>query len=412
MALAGTLGVGNIVGVASALYMGGPGAIFWMLVSGLVVSVLKYAEILLAVRHRRTTPQGQLSGGAHYYIYDSLSRRGHAGAGRVIACLFSLLCLLNAWTMGSVLQVNAAAGAMQNLLRPGVGLPALVTGGALAVLCAAVMTGGSRRIAAMTERLVPLMTLCYVGLCVAVLVLRWERLPAAVGEVLQDAFSGARCAQEGGCSWRTVGAGCLGTLTSRALRSGVMRGLVSNEAGCGTAPMAHAAARAARPVTQGLLGVIEVFVDTVLLCTITALALLVSDSGMAPFGVDGVANARAAFTSVLGEWSGVVFGLSILLFATATIFCWAHYGLTAVAGLVDTLQRPAWRVRAEKGFTCVFCLTLVLGATAAPGVAWDMADVAIGSMTILNLLFLLAERKEIVSQTRAFLDTSGSTVQK
>jgi AGCS family alanine or glycine:cation symporter len=401
MALAGTLGVGNIVGVASALYVGGPGSIFWMAFSGLVVSVLKYAEILLAVRHQRTGPGGTLSGGAHVYIFDSLARRGHPGAGRFLAAAFGVLCLVNALTMGSVLQINAAAGAMAEG-GGGFSIPPLVTGGAMALLCAAVMAGGSRRIAAMTEKLVPFMTLGYLGLCVAVLILRRERLSGAIGDIFRCAFAFAYpdTSSEG---HRALWAGLLGMITSQALKSGVMRGLVSNEAGCGTAPMAHATVRTDSPAAQGMLGIVEVFVDTVLLCTLTALCMMVSDSGIAPYGADGVSNARAAFTSVLGSWAGGVFSVSILLFAAATVFCWAHYGLTALSGLTGILGHPEWNRVPKLVFTVAFCSSLVFGSVAAPDLAWNMADTAIGLMTVLNLTFLLLEHREIAWETQRFL---------
>ena len=182
-----------------------------------------------------------------------------------------------------------------------------------------------------------------------------------------------------------------------------MRGLVSNEAGCGTAPLAHAAANTDSPAAQGILGIVEVFVDTVLLCTVTALCMMVSDSGMTPYGADGVNNARATFTSVLGNWAGGVFAVSILLFAAATVFCWAHYGLTAMSGLTGTLGHPEWNRKAGRVFTVIFCGSLVFGSVAAPALAWDMADVAIGLMTVLNLTFLLLEHREIAEETRRFM---------
>lgn len=193
MALAGTLGVGNIAGVATALWLGGPGAIFWMIFSGLAVTVLKYAEIVLAIRHRRRTANGTV-GGAPYYISDLLFARGHAGAGRLLACLFAWLCLLNALTMGSVLQINAAASALHGAF----GLPPLVTGLTAAGLCAVVMSGGASRIAALTERLVPFMTVGFLLLCGAVLILRRERLPDAVAAILREAFSPANAGAAAG----------------------------------------------------------------------------------------------------------------------------------------------------------------------------------------------------------------------
>lgn len=378
LALAGTLGVGNIAGVATALWLGGAGAVFWMVISGLLVMVLKYAEILLAIRHRRQTPAGPV-GGAPYYISDLLRTRGRPVAGRLLAGLFALLCVVNALTMGSILQVNAAASAMQGAF----GLPPIVTGMAVAVLCAAVMSGGATRIATLTERLVPVMTVGFLLLCAAVLILRRERLPSAVSGILKGAFSTSG-----------VGAGGCGFLVSRALRVGVMRGLVSNEAGCGTAPMAHAAADAAGPAAQGVLGMVEVFVDTVLLCSVTALTILVSDSGYMAFGADGAACARCAFTSVLGEWAGYPFAVAMLLFALGSAFCWAHYGLTCMDHLVPRHTRAG-----RGGFTVAFCGALLLGAGAAPALAWSLADTAIALMTLLNLCFLWLGAGEVADET-------------
>ena len=383
MALAGTLGVGNIAGVATALWLGGPGAIFWMIFSGLAVTVLKYAEIVLAIRHRRRTANGTV-GGAPYYISDLLFARGHAGAGRLLACLFAWLCLLNALTMGSVLQINAAASALHGAF----GLPPLVTGLTAAGLCAVVMSGGASRIAALTERLVPFMTVGFLLLCGAVLILRRERLPGAVAAILREAFSPANAGA-------AAGGGVGGFLLTRAVRVGVMRGLVSNEAGCGTAPMAHAAADTDSPATQGVLGMLEVFVDTVLLCSITALTVLVGDTGYTAFGADGAACARAAFTSVLGNWAGGVFGISVFLFALASAFCWAHYGMTCVGYL--RARRPGTGLCWRMLFTLAFCSALILGALMAPSLAWTLADAAIAAMTILNLSCLLLGAREIAA---------------
>lgn len=391
LALAGTLGVGNIAGVATALWLGGPGAVFWMIFSGLAVMVLKYAEILLAVRHRRVSPEGKV-GGAPYYISDLLDRGGHPTSGvlgRLFAGLFALLCILNALTMGSILQINAAASAMQGAF----GLPSLLTGIAAAGLCAAVTLGGASRIARLTERLVPLMTVGFLILCAAVLILRRERLPGAVRDILKGAFSA-----------ESAGAGGLGFLLSRGLRIGIMRGLVSNEAGCGTAPMAHAAADTDSAAAQGILGMVEVFVDTVLLCSITALTILVSDTGYTAFGEDGAACARNAFTSVLGEGAGYGFAVAVLLFALGSAFCWVHYGLTCVGYLCR--RRTEREKTARVLFICGFCGTLVAGSVTAPDVAWELADAAIACMTVLNLIFLWVGRREIIAETEVFLHRS------
>ena len=379
VALAGTLGVGNIVGVASALYFGGAGAVLWMLVSALVAMILKYAEITLALRHRRYDPAGQPVGGAPYYILDGLTRIGLPRLGGFLAALFALLCLVNAVTMGSLLQVNAVAGAMET----GFGIPPVATGVGVAILAAVALRGGARRIAALTEKLVPLMTVGFLVACVAVLILRRDRIPRALLAIWTDA-----------CHPTTAGAGVLGFLLSKGLRYGVMRGLVSNEAGCGTAPMAHAAAHTDLPARQGLFGLVEVFVDTVLLCTVTALCILGSDSGPDAFGEDTVKTAQAAFSSVLGDFAGGFFALAMLLFGVATVLCWAHYGMTCA----DYLGRGSPYPR--RLYAVSLTVATLVGAVTAPTLAWSVADTAIALMTVLNLMILLLLHREVEEETR------------
>ncbi|MBQ9150864.1 MAG: alanine:cation symporter family protein [Clostridia bacterium] len=383
VALAGTLGVGNIVGVASALYFGGAGAVLWMLVSALVAMVLKYAEITLAVRHRRTPPDGQPMGGAPYYIEDGLSHAGFPRLGKVSAAIFALLCLLNAITMGSFLQINAVAGAMEE----GFAIPPILTGLVIAILSVTVVKGGAKRISALTEKLVPFMTLGFLVACIAVLFLRRERIPAALTSIWQDAWHPA-----------TAGAGIGGFLLSKGLRFGVMRGLVSNEAGCGTAPMAHAAADTDLPARQGLFGLVEVFVDTVLLCTVTALCILVSDSGPDAFGEDTVRTAQAAFSSVLGDWAGWFFAVAMLLFGVATVICWAHYGMTCADYLV---RGRKCKQTAETVYIILLAASLVIGSVTTPTLAWTLADTAIALMTVVNLGVLLLMQKEVKTETEA-----------
>ncbi len=385
VALAGTLGVGNIVGVATALYLGGAGAVLWMLLSALVAMVLKYAEVVLGLRHRRAAVGADgrptYAGGAPYYIEDGFSARGHIRAGRVLAAVFAALCLVNALTMGSLLQINAVAGAMEQAFA----VPPLLVGGLVALLSVVAVLGGARRISALTERLVPLMTVGFLALCIAVLILRRERIPEALSAIWQDARHP-----------REAGAGALGFLLSRGARYGVMRGLISNEAGCGTAPMAHAAAETDSPAAQGVFGLVEVFVDTVLLCTVTALAVLVSDSGPDAFGEDGVRTAQAAFSSVLGPWAGGFFALSILLFGVATVLCWAHYGRTCA----DYLARGRAGRLSDGLYLTALTVSLLLGTALSPALAWTVADAAIALMTLLNLGVLLLMQGEVAEETR------------
>lgn len=388
VALAGTLGVGNIVGVASALYFGGAGAVLWMLISALVAMVLKYAEITLAVRHRRISPDGQPTGGAPYYIQDGLSHAGLPRLGKALAAVFALFCLLNAITMGSFLQINAVAGALEE----GFSVPPLLTGIGIALLSVTVVKGGAKRISALTERLVPFMTLGFLVICAAVLILRHDRIPTALTAIWQNAWHPA-----------TAGAGIGGFLLSKGLRLGVMRGLVSNEAGCGTAPIAHASANTDLPARQGLFGLVEVFVDTVLLCTVTALCILVSDSGPHAFGEDVTRTAQAAFSSVLGSWAGGFFALSILLFGVATVICWAHYGMTCV----DYLAGGKGKHFAEMGYMLLLVVSLVVGSVTAPTLAWMLADMAIALMTLVNLGILLLLQNEVKNETDILLSPHG-----
>lgn len=386
VALAGTLGVGNIVGVASALYLGGPGAVLWMVVSALVAMVLKYAEITLALRHRRFDSEGLPTGGAPYYIEDGMKALGLPRPGRLLAAVFALLCLVNAITMGSFLQINAAASAMEE----GFSVPPVVTGAAVAIVAAVAALGGAKRVSALTEKLVPFMTVGFLVVCLAVLLLRRDRVPAALLSIWEDALHPA-----------SAGGGILGYLTAGGIRYGVMRGLVSNEAGCGTAPMAHVAADVDLPARQGLFGLVEVFVDTVLLCTVTALCILVSDSGPAAFGEDVTRTAQAAFSSVLGDWAGGFFALSILLFGVATVLCWAHYGMTCVGYLTQGRRSRAWWGKAA--YILLLAATLAAGAVATPKLAWEAADTAIALMTVLNLLFLLLQSREVREETNRLL---------
>lgn len=385
VALAGTLGVGNIVGVASALYLGGAGAVFWMLVSALLAMILKYAEITLSVRHRRTDRKGRPYGGAPYYIEDGMKSLGFSGWGKLLAALFAILCLGNAVTMGSFLQINAVAGAMEE----GFSVHPLVTGSTVAILAVVTALGGAKRIAKLTEKLIPFMTVGFLVVCIAVLVLRRERIPSAFLSIFADAFHP-----------KTAGAGVMGYLTAGGVRYGVMRGLVSNEAGCGTAPMAHAAAETDSPARQGLFGLVEVFVDTVLLCSVTALCILVSDSGPMAYGEDVTRTASAAFSSVLGEWAGGFFALSILLFGVATVVCWAHYGMNCVQYLFGGERR---RRISEGIYVIMLAASLTVGSVTAPTLAWMVADAAIAVMTLLNLTVLVLMRREVKVETQVLL---------
>ena len=386
LALAGTLGVGNIVGVANAIAVGGAGAIFWMWVSALVAMLLKYAEILLAVAHRR---EGKhvFFGGAYYYIRDRLIQLHQEKLGAFLAGFFAVFMIVCALSMGCVIQVNAVSSAFAGVLS----LPAWVGGVLILLLSLPVIVKGSRGIASLTEILVPIMSAGYVILSVTVLAVRHEAVGGAFVRIFSEAFS----------PW-SIGGGILGFLTSVALRTGTMRGLLSNEAGCGTAPTAHAAADAHSPAAQGIWGIFEVFVDTILLCTATALVILVSLPQVEMLGHDPVMMTIRAYSTVLGGWSEWFFLAAICCFGYATVLCWAGYGMESLAYLGG---RGIWRFL----YILTFAICTVIGSLAAPDGVWDIADFSIAVLTTINLWMLILMRREIKDETERWISLSRGT---
>ena len=380
LALAGTLGVGNVVGVASALLIGGAGAIFWMWVSALLAMVLKYAEILLAVLHRQSNRDGSHFGGAVYYIRACFTERRHPKFGLLLSVIFSLLMILNALCMGCVVQVNAVASASAGVL----GISTLLVGILLLILTVPIIVRGSKSISALTEYLVPVMSLGYAVLSIAALLLRREVFFPTLGRIFSEA----------GRSMSALG-GATGFLTSRALRVGTMRGLLSNEAGCGTAPTAHASANTSSPAAQGVWGIFEVFVDTIVLSTMTALVILTAFPDLHDFGLSPVMLTVRAYSSILGTWSEYFFVAAIFCFGYATLICWAGYGMESV----DAISR---KTRYKLIYLSAFCVCIPLGASIAPNAVWSLSDFAIASLTSINLAVLLLMRKSIRRETRRF----------
>ncbi len=381
LALAGTLGVGNIVGVASAIALGGPGAVLWMWVSALCAMLLKYGEIVLAMRHRHRDREGVLHGSAMSYIRDGLGQRGLPVLGRAVSSCFAVLCLVNALSMGSVLQAHAVSGAFEDAF----GLSPVLTGVVLASLTFLVIRRGSGGVMKLTEKLVPLMSLGYLVLSVAVLALRAEALPSAMASILQNALTPS-----------AAGGGVLGFLLSRGIRYGTMRGLLSNEAGCGTAPMAHATAENTEAARQGVMGIFEVFVDTVLLCTVTALVILVSLPDTGAYGDRYMSITLDAYAATLGQGAVSFMAVAVLCFGFATVLCWAHYGMECV----HFLSR---RTGVKKAFVILYSASVLWGAVGASGLVWELADLAIGLMTLINLGALFLMRGEIREETRRWL---------
>jgi len=386
LALAGTLGVGNIVGVASAIALGGAGAVFWMWLSALAAMLLKYAEVLLGLRYRKKV-RGEWHGGAPYYIKEGLARRGARGLGIILAALFAVLCILDSFMTGCSIQSAAVSSALEGVLR----IPSAVSGVILAVICTALLMRGTGAVMRVTELLVPVMCGGFLILSFFCMAARPREIWPALGLIFRDAL-------------RPEGAvfGVGGFLLSRAVRFGTMRGLLSNEAGCGTSPFAHAAADVKSPVEQGFWGIFEVFVDTILLCTVTAIVIIMNFDAVSELSGNPMMLAIRAYSCAFGGvWARFVEGflaLSILCFGFATLLCWAHYGLECVGYL-------SGKKRYRTLYILLFALMIFLGATAAEGALWNIADFVIGAMILIHVPLLCFFSGEVLRETEGYFGT-------
>jgi alanine or glycine:cation symporter, AGCS family len=357
-ALASTVGVGNIAGVATAISIGGPGALFWLWVSGVLGMCTKFAEIVIALHYREPDAAGQMRGGAMYVLRKGL---GLPWLGTVFAALVALA----AFGIGNMVQANSVAASLQASFR----VDPSTTGLLLAALTAAVILGGIKRIGQFTEYLVPFMALFYLAGGLFILVRFASEIPAAISLVMTSAFEGS--AATGGFAGATV---------MLAMRYGIARGLFSNEAGLGSAPLVHAAARTDHPVRQGLYGIFEVFVDTILVCTTTGLVILVT--GVWSSGTTGAEMAGSAFSIGLpGTWGNIVVTTSLVLFAYSTVIGWSYYGETAIVYLFGA--------RAAMPYKLAWLVFIYLGAVGSLHLVWDVADTLNGLMAIPNLIAVL-----------------------
>ena len=367
LALAGTLGVGNITGVASAMTAGGPGAVFWMWIGALAAVPVKYAEVRLAVRYRERTSEGW-RGGAMYVIRDGF---GGTRAACWLAALFAVLCAANALVTGNLIQSNAAVSLLPQDRR-------MLWGLLLSVLVALSVCFGTRHIERVAARLMPALTAFYITVCFLAILPRAAMLPGILSTIVRAAFS-----------VRAFGGGMLGFSMREALRFGIMRGIFSNEAGCGTSPTAHAAADTDSEHNQALLGVCEVIFDTLILCTLSALVLLTADGvgGVIPWhGLgDAAPVVMDAFRLLCGSRLSAGVRIATVLFAYASIIAQIYYGLTAVGFLSE--KKTAGRL-----FLALSVLMPLFGAAVSPGVMWLAADLLLGSMTVLNCAVLLLLR--------------------
>jgi len=375
-ALASTVGVGNIAGVATAIYLGGPGAVFWLWVSGLLGMATKYAEITVALHYREKDASGMMRGGAMYVLKKRL---GWPWLGSV----FALLTALAAFGIGNMVQANSVADALKATFH----VPPWATGVALVTLTAVVILGGIKSIVRVTEWLVPFMAVFYLIGAAVVLALHASHLPHAFALIFDGAFSGT--AAVGGFAGSTV---------MLAMRYGIARGLFSNEAGLGSAPMVHCAADTDHPVRQGMYGVFEVFVDTLLICTATALVILVTETWNS--GITGAALSTKAFeTGLPGTFGDVIVTGGLMLFAFSTLLGWSCYGETGVVYLLGA--------KAVLPYRLAWLVFVYLGATGSLHLVWDIADTLNGLMAIPNLIGLLASIPLLLRLQREFFSRSA-----
>lgn len=373
-ALAATVGTGNIAGVAGAIAIGGPGAVFWMWISALLGMCTKFSEVTLAVHFREKNRQGDWTGGPMYYIKNGLGPKW-----RWMAVLFALLGVLTVFGTGNATQVNTITSAINTALlnyhvidASSVSASSLIIGIIIAVLVALILLGGIKRIGRVAEMLVPFMALLYIILALGVIFLNIDRVPGVFASIIEGAFSPA-----------SVTGGVVGSFFL-SMQKGVARGIFSNEAGLGTGSIAHATADTDHPVKQGFFGIFEVFADTIVICTMTALVILCSGVSVS-YGTDAGAELTInGFITTYGSWVSIFTAVALCCFAFSTILGWGLYGTRCIEFLFGS-----W---INKPFMVVYSLVAVIGATADLGLLWSVAETFNGLMSIPNLiaLFLLS----------------------
>ncbi len=352
IALSGTLGVGNIAGVAAAIAAGGAGAVFWMWVSAFFAMIIKYAEVCTAVIFKKDG-----HGGASYYIEQGL----HC---KKLARLFSVIIIFSSFCIGNIVQSSAAAEA----INVSFGISKLTVGIVFAVITFSLLKGGINRIASFSSVVIPILSLGYVILSLAIIIKNRYMLPDILKNIISDAFN-----------FSSVRGGILGIFTSKAIRFGASRGVLSNEAGCGTAAYAHSSANN-DPVNQGLFGIFEVFVDTVLLCTLTAFVVLIAfPTGVC--GDNGMQLATDAY-SIAGSFGGNFVAISSAIYAVASVVCWSFYGSESLIYLSSSKNSR----KLNCIYIIVYSFTGVLGAIFAPKLVWELADLSISAMAIINII--------------------------
>ena len=383
-ALAATVGTGNVAGVAGAIAIGGPGAVFWMWISALLGMCTKFAEVTLAVHFRETNAQGDLVGGPMYYIKNGLDKKWH-----FLAYLFAAFGVLAVFGTGNATQVNTITTAIDSALSSFNILPAdavklvnLIIGVALAIIIALILIGGIKRIGNVTSKLVPFMAIMYIVLALGVIFFHIKAVPAVFASIIEGAFHPA-----------SVTGGVVGSFFM-SMKKGVSRGIFSNEAGLGTGSIAHACADTKKPVKQGFFGIFEVFVDTIIICTMTALVILCSGVPVNYGEAAGAELTIGGFTAVYGNWVSIFTAVAMCCFAFSTIIGWGLYGTRCIEFLLGS--------RSNMPFMVLYSLTAIVGATMNLGLMWSIAETFNGLMVIPNLIAVFLLSGVVVKMTKEY----------
>ncbi|MDB2792359.1 sodium:alanine symporter family protein [Clostridioides difficile] len=378
-ALAATVGTGNIVGVATAIKAGGPGALFWMWIAAFFGMATKYSEGVLAIKYRTKDKNGQVSGGPMYYIVNGMGEKW-----RPLAIFFAISGILVALLgIGTFTQVNSITDAINNSF----GIDPRITGVVLAVFVALVVFGGLKSISNVATKIVPFMAVIYVVICGIILISFWNKIPETFMLIIKSAFTPTAAT-----------GGFLGATMSLAIRNGIARGVFSNESCLGSAPIAAAAAKTEWPAEQGLISMTGTFIDTIIICTLTGFSLVIS--GVWCSDLNGAVMTQAAFNGAIPTFGPILLTVSLTLFAFTTILGWSYYGERCFEFLFG--------VKGMNGYRTVFVAMVLLGAFLKLEVVWIIADIVNGLMAIPNLIALLALSPIIVSETKKYFEHINS----
>ena len=391
-ALAATVGTGNIVGVAGAIIVGGPGAVFWMWVIAFFGMMTNYSENVLGIYYRRKNSKGEWSGGAMYYLHDGLgSKKNCRVIGKVLAVLFYVFCLIASFGIGNMTQVNSISGNMEAVF----GVPTYVTGIFVLVVAALVIVGGIKRIASVTEKIVPFMVIIYMMGTISIFVMNISHAGAVFGAIFKGAFA-----------MKAAGGGIVGFGIKTAIEMGMKRGVFSNEAGLGSSVMVHSSSNVKEPVRQGMWGIFEVFADTIVVCTLTAFSILSSglidlDTGHALEAYAGTELTKANIVSTVfsinfGYVGAVFIAIAIMLFAFSTALGWSHYGTKAFEYLFSEKYTIIYKL--------IFVIAIFGGAVLGDNIAWEIADTFNGMMMIPNLIGVLVLSPIVYKVTKNYVD--------